>query len=274
MPDSPNPIAWMDRDDILGVIFHPRSEDSPNRAARPAQELSIPVVSNVTVGARFHAAGKEDPVILFFHGNGEIVADYDPIAGFYTKRKVSFLPVDYRGYGRSKGTPTVTTMLQDAGTVFEFARGWLARNGYTGRLLVMGRSLGSASALEVASSHPDRVAGLIIDSGFAHVVPLLQRLGAELTPEDIRHKDALHQTDKIRSYKGPTLIIHGAMDQIIPFQDARDLFAASASPSKKLLTIPDGDHNNLMLVGYNDYMAAVSNIAKQTTHQPERIRAG
>jgi hypothetical protein len=265
MPNPDSPIAWMDREDIGEVVFHPRSESFFD--ARPTQgtELAIPVSSNITVGARFYPAGKADPVILFFHGNGEVVADYDTVAAFYTQRRVNFLPVDYRGYGKSKGVPTVTTMLQDAGTIFDFARKWLADRGHTGPLLVMGRSLGSASAMEIVSRRPDQVAGLIIDSGFAHVIPLLQVLGARLSAGDLRQRDILDQSGKIRSYKGPVLIIHGARDQIIPVRDAEDLLAASGSTSKVLLKIPDGDHNNLLLVGRNAYMAAVSTLVKEVT---------
>lgn len=56
---------------------------------------------------------KNAPTLLFFHGNGEIVEDYDDIAQIYLKLGINFLPVDYRGYGRSTGSPTVTAMMRD-----------------------------------------------------------------------------------------------------------------------------------------------------------------
>ena len=68
--------------------------------------MLIPVEKDEVVGGRFHMAEKSAPNILFFHGNGEIVADYDDMGPLYNRMNISFLPVDYRGYGRSTGKPT------------------------------------------------------------------------------------------------------------------------------------------------------------------------
>ncbi|MCK7515883.1 MAG: lysophospholipase [Desulfobacterales bacterium] len=84
--------------------------------------------------------------ILFFHGNGEIVDDYDDLGPFYNRLGINFLAVDYRGYGNSTGKPTTSAMLADCHVIFKFVNDWLREKGYTGALIVMGRSLGSASA--------------------------------------------------------------------------------------------------------------------------------
>ncbi|MDD2318127.1 MAG: alpha/beta hydrolase, partial [Desulfobacterales bacterium] len=134
--------AALDRPEILRFLFYPRKEweqQGPSRLF--AQDLMIPVENDTVVGARFHLAGPEAPNILYFHGNGEIVADYDDLAEIYNDHGLNFLPVDYRGYGRSSGTPTVTSMLGDAGVIFEFVVRYLERKQYTGPMIVMGRSL-------------------------------------------------------------------------------------------------------------------------------------
>ena len=64
-----------------------------------------------SIGGRFYAAGATAPTLLFFHGNGEIVADYEDLGPLYARQGLNFFPVDYRGYGRSTGTPTVTAMI-------------------------------------------------------------------------------------------------------------------------------------------------------------------
>ncbi len=156
--------AWLDSPDVLRVAFHPRKE-GPSRGTAGFEVLDIPVGDGITVGARFYPAGPEKPTILFFHGNGEIVADYHDIARFYLAAGANFLPVDYRGYGRSSGSPTISSMLADARTVFSYARRWLSERKFDETVIVMGRSLGSASALEIAAAHPDETAGLIIDRG-------------------------------------------------------------------------------------------------------------
>ncbi len=252
-----DPTNWLDGPEILSVVFHPRREWE--QAADGFTNLAIPVDDGVTVGGRFYEAGEGRPTILFFHGNGEIVADYADIASFYTSTGANFLPVDYRGYGRSTGQPTVTTMLADALAVFTFAREWLLGRGFTGPLVVMGRSLGSASALAVAATFSNDVAGLIIDSGFADTVGLLKRLGARL-PATGADDDGLHQSEKMAQYNGPVLIIHGSDDFIIPVQDAHALLAASPGAPKRLLVIDGAGHNDLLFRGMEEYMAAVTEV--------------
>src|SRR3972149_3007293 len=101
----------------------------------------IPVGSGVVLGARFFFADPEGPSLLFFHGNGEIVADYDDMGRIYQGMGINFFPVDYRGYGRSTGSPTVSAMMHDCHLVLAFFLDMLAGKSMEGPLLVMGRSL-------------------------------------------------------------------------------------------------------------------------------------
>lgn len=72
----------------------------------------------------------------------------------------------------------MSSMMRDCHTIYDFTKKWLSDNGCTGRFIVMGRSLGSAPALELASAHEDKIDGLIIESGFALAEPLLKLLGS------------------------------------------------------------------------------------------------
>ncbi|MFZ2088014.1 MAG: alpha/beta fold hydrolase, partial [Desulfobaccales bacterium] len=170
----------LDVPEVLTRLFHPRPEFNAPGAPTSAEELLIPVASGVVIGARFYAAGESKPTLLFFHGNGEIVADYEELGPLYQKLGLNFFPVDYRGYGRSTGTPTVTALMADCHVILAFVRDWLHQRTFSGPLVVMGRSLGSAAALELAAFHQDLLDGLIIESGFAYVGPLLELLGVDL----------------------------------------------------------------------------------------------
>jgi len=259
MPKQPQP-NWFDSPEVLGVAFHPRREWSSGNEAG-FETLDIPVGDGVSVGARFYAAGVEKPTILFFHGNGEIVADYADIAPLYVAMGANFLPVDYRGYGLSSGSPTISAMLGDARTVFGYVQAWLSARKYNQTLIVMGRSLGSAPALELASAYPAQTAGLIIDSGFADVIALLVRLGAR-PPPGMPADTLVRQERKMAAYSGPTLIVHGTADMIIPVADADALFRASPSKGKRLVKIQGAGHNNLMAVGMEEYMQAVAELVR------------
>ncbi len=251
----------LDRPEVLLRLFHPRPEYGASSAPAGSQDILIPVEDGAAVGARFHLADHAAANILFFHGNGEIVADYDELGPRYNGLGLNFLPVDYRGYGRSTGSPTVTAMLRDCHRILAFAREWLGGRGYPGRCIVMGRSLGSAPALELAASHPEEIEALVVESGFADTRALLAVLGVDVAALSLGKGVEFHNLDKIRVCSMPTLIIHGEDDQIIPFRDGQSLYNACPARDKTLLKIPGAGHNDLLLVGYAAYMTAIRDLA-------------
>ena len=251
----------LDRPEVLQFLFHPRPEPGPPAvqagAAEIEKDIQIPVEEGITIGARFHMAGKSGANILFFHGNGEIVADYDELGPVYNQLGINFLAVDYRGYGRSTGRPTVSAMMQDCHLIFEFVQTWLERNNFAGPLILMGRSLGSASVLELATAGGKSVNGLIVESGFALAAPLLQLLGIDPDALGFKEESGFRNIDKIRKFNNPTLIIHAEFDHIIPFSDGEALYNACPSPDKAFLKIPGANHNDIFMRGFQEYLAAV-----------------
>ena len=257
-------LQKLDQPDILSVLFYPRRsvESAPPEGAI---NIDIHVAENINIGSRLFTADKEAPVILFFHGNGEIVPDYDDIGPVYTKLGINFLITDYRGYGWSSGTPTASTMIADGRIIYEKITKWLADNGYTGKLFVMGRSMGSSSAIDLAEQYPEKLSGLIIESGFAETVPLAMTLGIDLTALGISEEDGFNNTHKISSVTIPTFILHGQRDSLIPLWQAQKLHAACGAKSKELQIVPGADHNTIIAVAGMLYFQAIKGyIDKQT----------
>jgi pimeloyl-ACP methyl ester carboxylesterase len=253
-------FSALDKPEVSKNIFFPRPEWKVLDATR-ATDIAIPVDGDITIGARFHLADKGSPSILFFHGNGEIVTDYDDLGPFYNRMGINFLPVDYRGYGRSGGSPSVSSMMHDCHVIYDFTRKWLVENGFTGPFILMGRSLGSASALELASQHTLEVDGLIIESGFALAEPLLGLLGIDFRKLHFKEAEGFRNLDKIKKFRKPVLIIHAELDHIIPYSDAQAFYGASHSSDKTLLKIPGANHNDIFSRGLMEYMAAVKSFA-------------
>jgi alpha-beta hydrolase superfamily lysophospholipase len=200
----------------------------------------------VSIGCRFYVAAADAPAILFFHGNGEIAADYDEIAPAYNLRGINFLAAEYRGYGRSGGTPTAGALLRDAHFTLKDIMAWRARQGHTGPLFVMGRSLGSVPALELAAACPGDISGLIIESGFAYSEPLLRVLGVQTRELGITEADCFASLEKIQGYRKPLLVIHAQRDQFIPVSDAQALVRACPAERRRLIIIPGADHNSIL----------------------------
>ncbi len=254
-------VSALDRPEVSGRLFFPRREWGG--ALRAGRDLSIPV-ERESLGARFHLLGRGAPSLLFFHGNGEIAADYDALARLFTGAGFNFLVVDFRGYGRSSGRPTASTLVSDAHAAFDFARDWLADGGYGGPLCVMGRSLGSAPALELAArrGHP-AVAGLVVESGFANTMGLLETLGVPAGTLGLTEAHGFGNLEKIRAYPGPTLILHGRGDDLIPLSEAEALFEASPARRKRLVVVAGADHNSLFAVGAAQYQEALRAFAEE-----------
>ena len=262
--------APLDRPEVLMFLFHPRPEstgpfpetnESENRFSKQ-KDILIPVQDDIAVGARFHMVEKTGGNLLFFHGNGEIVADYDELGAVYKQSGINLLAVDYRGYGRSGGKPTVTAMMQDCLIIFHFVRKWLQQNNFTGPLILMGRSLGSASVLELAAAYKNLIDGLIVESGFAYAGPLLTLLGIDFAALGFKEENGFRNVDKIKNFDKPTLIIHAEFDHIIPYSDGQTLHEACPSRNKRLLKIPGANHNDIFMRGFQDYLAAVKDIVE------------
>lgn len=262
----------LDLPEVSAVIFHPRHEAPvDNQKISNHQFL---VEDGVQIGARFHLEDQEGPIILFFHGNGEIASDYDEIGAMYNKFGLNFLAVDYRGYGISGGTPTATSMLGDALTIFTLTRQMMTDMGYKGSIFVMGRSLGSSCAIEIAANFQDEIAGLMIDSGFAMTVPLLVALGVDAEGLGIAEKDGFRNAQKIATITKPTFMLHGQYDQIIPLTSAEDLQAQSAAKNKQFHVIPGADHNSLIEKVGEMYFAAIKQfIDKVLNIRPKRYQS-
>jgi fermentation-respiration switch protein FrsA (DUF1100 family) len=250
--------------EIAMFLFHPRPEWRAPTMGQGTESHLISVERDVAVGARFYLASKKSPNILFFHGNGEIVADYEDVGMLFVQMGINFLPVDYRGYGQSTGRPTVTAMMRDAHVIFDYVRNRLKDQEYTGPLLVMGRSLGSAPALELACHYPRFIDGLIIESGFAYISPLLRLMGVNPAQYGLSEEQGPRNLDKIRQWDKPLLVIHAEYDQIISFMEGRALYDASPATDKKLLLIPNATHNDIFFQGMNAYLQAIRELTDKT----------
>ena len=247
----------LDIPEVLHHLYHPRSEP---RTTLPenAVDLDIPLSDpEAILGCRLHFSSKEDPTIIYYHGNGETVGDYDNIAGSFTRQKLNVLFATYRGYGWSTGVPQVSSMHADTADLFRYALNYLADNGFSGPVFLMGRSLGSASAIDLAYRFQDDIKGLIIDSGFAETLPLFSTLGIDTSRLDVTEPDCFNNVEKIKLISKPTILFHGARDHLIPLADAEKLHAESGAKTKHFHVIPGADHNSLFLIGGELYFETI-----------------
>ena len=239
--------------DHIGIsmnAFYPRKNWTP--APPGASDHSVVVDDDISLSCRFFPATDTASTILFFYGNGETANDYNDIAPLYNQIGVNFFVTDYRGYGRSGGWPSFTTMLADSVKTLDYLEGMLQSEGYTGGIFVMGRSMGRHSAFELAAHHGGRLGGVIIESGR----PILGNFTYGLPPQDAKALEAAY-LDKVSSIAIPSLVIHGEEDTLAPVEQAIQMHQCFQSDDKQLLTIPGAGHNDLLYQGLNEYFAAI-----------------
>jgi len=246
---------------FLQHIFYPRKDFTP--CPLNGFDLSVRVGEGIFILCRFYMGHAKGPWILFFHGNGEVVSDYDEISPLYHQKDLNLIVADYRGYGVSGGVPTLTDLVQDSHAIFKEVRAELAKRNLRTDLWVMGRSLGSISALELAYSHQEALKGLILESGFPSVVRIMVHLGMPAHGMGLEKIDQAC-LERIQKIFLPTLIIHGEEDGLVPLQNARDLYHHLGTEEKELLVIPSATHNDIMLVGLKEYFNALQRFIQKT----------
>ena len=185
-------------------------------------------------------AGPGTPTVLYFGGNAEEVswmldAVGDPARG--RTPGVSWLLVNYRGYGESEGRPSEAALIADARALYdELAR---RRRGESARLYAFGRSLGSAVAVALAAERP--LAGVILVTPFDSLVAVGER-HYRLLPVRwlLRHRfDSAARAPGIRT---PALFLIAERDTIVPPEHGERLHALWDGP-KRIIHLAGADHN-------------------------------
>jgi pimeloyl-ACP methyl ester carboxylesterase len=257
----------LDNPIILQAVFYPRGARPDPKPPKNMFDGVLPVAEDVVLGYRLYRHEPSAPVILFFHGNGEVASDYDFAATHFYHAGASLLVVDYRGYGWSTGTPKVSTLLTDGEAVLNELARILDKHGVTSQTwIIMGRSLGSAPAIHLAHKYPNLLKGLIVESGFSSVIPLLLRFGV-LSPSNTV-PDPMQNLQKMKGIHLPLLILHGQYDELFDFvSNAQALYDASPAAQKTLVRIDNAGHNDLQFVGIERYFGAVAKFVSESTKE-------
>ena len=247
--------ALLDRRGLARGLFYPRRDLSGPPPG--ATDHRTQVEEGVEVACRFYQQDPSRPAILFFHGNGEIAGDYDGIAPAYHGIGANLFVADYRGYGGSDGIPSFASLIGDAHPVLASFHALLDEGGFEGGRFVMGRSLGSLPAAELAATAHQRLAGLIIESGAPDLARLRQRAGIDASDSEITALVEAHDA-RLAAIRLPVVHIHGEWDQIIPLEYGVAFHEQLTTDEKQLVIIPGAGHNDIGWVGRELYFETLA----------------
>jgi fermentation-respiration switch protein FrsA (DUF1100 family) len=213
-------------------------------------DLMIPTEDGAQINAWYVPLSPDKPVILYSHGNGGNMSTRMEMVKRLREAGANVLLYDYRGYGRSPGTPTELGTYRDG----EAAYRWLLQQPKIKpeNVVFFGESLGCGVAVELARRHPGR--GLILEAGFTSIVAMGKTIFPSL-PVQWLTRYRYDNLAKIGQIPGPVLVMHSPQDEIIPFEMGRALFAAAREP--KTFFEMTGDHNEGFMVTGPSYTAAI-----------------
>lgn len=180
-------------------------------------------------------AGK--PVVLFFHGNGEVLAWRVPRFRAITADGTGLVALSFRGYGGSSGKPAEDGLLNDGAAAYAFA----AKHYPPERIVPWGYSLGTGVAVAIASSKP--VGKLILEAPYTSITDIAASLFWYM-PVRWLMRDSFRSDERIAGVKVPLLIMHGGKDSVVPERLGRRLFDLARGP-KRFVPFPLGTHVNL-----------------------------
>jgi pimeloyl-ACP methyl ester carboxylesterase len=216
-----------------------------------------------------------DTTLIFHYGNGEtVLANAARLAWFVDTLGVNVMAVDYRGYGFSDGSPSVDALLEDTVRIYDHLRAeWVDASH---RIIVYGRSIGSAPAVHLAAER--RVDGLILEAPFTNISDVISAWGRNikapvrwfirLRPESSLAEQEPQPEDLIAAFTGPLLVIHGEADTVIPATLGREMFEACPSEAKTWISLPGIGHNNLP-VNHPDVVPALQRFVSETVPKNE-----
>lgn len=230
-----------------------QSAADAHRAA-DAKEVYFTSDDGKRLHGRFYDHPQRRAVILYCHGNAGSIESWSHAAlELNQQHQVAVFVFDYRGYGKSEGTPSEEGLLLDA----KAARRWLAQKAGVKEkdIILLGRSLGGGVAVDLAAN--DGACGLILESTFSSLPDVAEHHVPWLLPH-LNMTQRFNSVDKIKHYHGPLLQCHGEGDRLIPILLARKLYEAAPGP-KCFYTIPGGDHNDLPNTAFHQALDAFLN---------------
>ena len=228
---------WM----VNFFAFHPEPGNfiDPNLLDPTIQEIFFDTSDGIRLQAFYVPRPDTDRVLLYLHGNAGNASMRLGDAVQLANLGTNVLLLSYRGYGKSAGSPSEAGVYLDGKAALNYLH---SHFGFSlKRTMILGRSIGSAVAIELAQG--SSVAGLILITPFSSGRDLAKVLGlswlAWITGQPF------NSIDKIQQVTAPILFIHGTNDHIVPQALGRKLFDRCRSP-KVWRSVQGADHNDLV----------------------------
>ena len=200
------------------------------------EKVKIKTSDNVSLLGWFHKKDlKKFKTIVYFHGNAGSLQNRIHKLNHFKDMDVNFLIIAWRGFSGNEGKPSEEGLYTDANSAIK----WLKSLGLKENDIVLyGESLGTGVATEIAQSN--NFAGLVLETPFTSMIEAAKNFYPYI-PVGLLLKDKYDNQKKIRNINIPVLVMHGEVDQIVPFWMGKKIYEIANQPKYSYFTKFD-DH--------------------------------
>ncbi len=208
------------------LLYHPMENNYfGDKLTVSIEKVKIKTRDNIELISWYHSKNLNDyKTILFLHGNAGSLENRIHKINHFKDMNVNFLLVSWRGFSGNEGKPTEKGLYQDA----DSAVAWLKSKGISeNNIIIYGESLGTGVATEIAQNK--NFGGIILESPFTSMIDAGKDKYPYL-PVRLLLKDKYESDKKIKNIKSPILIMHGKVDNIVPFHMGRKMYELANEP--------------------------------------------
>ena len=236
------------------LMYHPNENNYSNDELKVnVEKIKVITRDGIDLLGWYHEKNlKEFKTLLFFHGNAGSLENRIHKLNRFGEMKINFLIIAWRGFSGNKGKPSEKGLYEDGQSAIQ----WLLEKGLNEKdIIIYGESLGTGIATHLSQNKD--FAGVILETPFTSMVDAAKTFYPYI-PVNLLLKDKFKNEDKVKNINSPILIMHGEVDQIVPFAMGKRIFEVANEPKFSYFT----KHDNHMMEYDENLLKALNSFLK------------
>ena len=233
------------------LLYHPNENNySEDKISVDIEKVRIKTLDNIELIGWYHEKNLKDfKTLIFFHGNAGSLENRIHKLNHFRDMNINFLIIAWRGFSGNKGNPSEQGLYEDGKSAID----WLIKKGVSEKNLILyGESLGTGVATHLAQNK--NYAGVILETPFTSMIDAAKKFYPYI-PVKLLLKDKFENYKKIKNINSPILIMHGEVDQLVPFSMGKKIYEIANKPKYSYFTKYD---NHMMEYDENLVLALKS----------------
>ncbi|MDR0659559.1 MAG: lysophospholipase [Prevotellaceae bacterium] len=243
------------------MFYYPRKGEKVDHKLPSHEDIYLEADQDTLHSIFVKPKGKPIATIFYIHGNSGNITIYDDILTALVNGRFQVFITDFRGYGKSSGTPTHLNIAKDGQMVFDYL---ISRTDVRNtKLIVYGASIGTQLAAKLAKDNQDKVSALVLEDGMSSFTDMAL-ITRSKSQHDLIRKDVTSpyssKEDIAQIENTPKLIMHAKNDRVVPFTQGQEVFENAKEP--KLFLETENGHLEVMQKDPRTAIAKIKELIK------------